>query len=89
MKALELEGSDAPRTTSGIGKSADGNALSGESSSDTYRFPFSEIEALGEILETRRQMFYNTPHPSCAFYVIAEEAYCCLRGFTRHLGDLP
>ena len=56
---------------------------------DAYRFPFSEIEALSEILETRRQMFYHTPHPSCAFYVIAEEAYCCLRGFTRHLSDLP
>ena len=56
---------------------------------ESHRFPFSEIEALGEILELRRQMFYNTPHPSCAFYVIAEEAYCCLRGFTRYLDDLP
>ena len=56
---------------------------------DAYRFPFSEIEALGEVLESCRQMFYDAPHPSCAFYVLTEEAYCCLRGFTRHLGDLP
>ena len=56
---------------------------------DAYRFPFSEIEALGEVLENHRQMFYDVPHPSCAFYRLTEEAYCCLRGFTRHLGDLP
>ena len=34
-------------------------------------------------------MFYDAPQPSCAFYVLTEEAYCVLRGFTRHLGDLP
>ena len=55
----------------------------------SYRFPFSEIEALGEILELRRQLFYGAPHPSCSYYVITEEAYCCMRGFIRHLGHLP
>ena len=41
---------------------------------DAYRFPFSEIEALGEVLESCRQMFYDAPHPLCAFYVLTEEA---------------
>ena len=49
----------------------------------TYRFPFSEIEALGEDLENCRQMYYDTPRPSCAFLRSDQ------RGFTRHLGDLP
>ena len=55
----------------------------------SYRFPHSEIEALGSVLEVRRQLFYSAPHPSCAYYVITEEAYCCLRGFIRYLGHLP
>ena len=53
------------------------------------RFPHSEIEALGAVLEVRRQLFYSAPYPSCAYYVITEETYCCLRGFIRHLGHLP
>ena len=53
-----------------------------------YKFPFSDIEAIGEELENRRQMFYDNPRP-CVFYVLAEKAYCVLRGFIRHLGDLP
>ena len=31
-----------------------------------YRFPHSEIEALGNVLEVRRQLFYSAPYPSCA-----------------------
>ena len=56
---------------------------------DAYRSPFSDIEAIGEELENRRQMFYNNQRPSCAFYVLAKEAYCVLHGFTNHPGDLP
>ena len=55
----------------------------------SYRFPHSEIEAIGTALEERRQLYYRAPNPSCSFYVITEEAYCCLRGFVRYLGHLP
>ena len=55
----------------------------------SYRFPHSEIEAIGSALEERRQLYYRAPNPSCSFYVITEEAYCCLRGFVRYLGHLP
>ena len=55
----------------------------------SYRFPQSEIEAIGTALEERRQLYYRAPNPSCSFYVITEEAYCCLRGFVRYLGHLP
>ena len=97
MKTLEVEGFVPPKTTKGGGKSAREGIERGllvrvdirVPITDAYRFPFSEIEALGEVLESCRQMFYDAPHPSCAFYVLTEEAYCCLRGFTRHLGDLP
>ena len=55
----------------------------------SYLFPHSEIEAIGSALEERRQLYYSAPNPSCAYYVITEEAYCCLRGFVRYLGHLP
>ena len=99
MKALKLKGSAAPKTIRGARgekrkrERIERGLLIGVDIrvpvTDAFRFPFSEIEALGEVLENHRQMFYDAPHPSCAFYVLTKEAYCCLRGFTRHLGDLP
>ena len=98
MKLLEQVGSTAPRTISGVGEKRRrerierGILIRVELSilvDASYRFPFSEIEALGEVLQLRRQLFYNAPHPLCAYYVITEEAYCCMRGFIRHLGHLP
>ena len=39
-----------------------------------YPFPFTEIEAIGAELETRRQMFCDNPRPSCVFYVLVKKA---------------
>ena len=77
-------------TTSTEEKGKNGTGIPGRNRhANAYRFLFSEIEALGEELENQRQLFYNSTRPSCTFDVLVKEAYCVLRGFTRHLGDLP